>query len=333
MVSLNARMRGCARVALGALLGLCLLAPTSGRAQEDAEGLTDEPEDSEAEATDAAADDTDSEEGDEGADSDTSAHDGGPAAATGSADAASEADSDPLPPLPVERLAERGVELYRAGKHARALKYFLEAYRLDPIPDLLFNIAKVYEAQDEPGLAIEYYQQYVTTEGTRASLRAKAQRRVRALRVEVKRKEEEARAEAARAEAEREAEEERRRRAAAARAGSGAWRTAGWVALGVGAACLASGATYGYLSRRSQSAFDDASWLQDKRTLRERAERRALIADASFAGAAVAGALGVTLLLLATPADDPAPSDTASVQLGPVLVPGQVLGLVVGGSF
>lgn len=320
-------MLGGVRWAVAVAFAVALLVPRQGRcAPEAADGPVESPEDEDVEADSGErADETE----DEGADAGEQ-QDAGDTAAP----AAGEGDADPLPPLPVERLAERGVELYRAGKHARALKYFLEAYRLDPIPDLLFNIAKVYEAQDEPGLAIEYYQQYLGTEGARAALRAKAQQRVPALRAAVKRKDAEAREAEQRDAAERVAEEERRRAATLARQrGRQGWRTAGFVALGGAAAALAAGATFGTLSRRSQDAFSDASWLEDKRSLRERAEQRALLADISFGAAALAGVAGAVLVLLGDSTEPPETDAGLGLRILPVVGDAGSIGLAAGGSF
>lgn len=58
-------------------------------------------------------------------------------------------------------LVDEGMVLYKAHKYRPALEKFLQAYAIERDPNLLFNIARCYEAQGENAAAIEKYDEYL----------------------------------------------------------------------------------------------------------------------------------------------------------------------------
>ena len=75
-------------------------------------------------------------------------------------------------------LAERGFRDYDAGRYAEAIEAFEEAYRLSPVPGLLFNIARAYQHQgpEHCAAALEHYRRYLATDpdaANRASVEAR----------------------------------------------------------------------------------------------------------------------------------------------------------------
>jgi tetratricopeptide (TPR) repeat protein len=80
-----------------------------------------------------------------------------------------------------QRLADEGVEAYRSGKYATAVKLFKQAYALRQEPALVYNLAKTYDKLDQRNEALEYYRRYLVAEGTDEKLRARAEERVAAL--------------------------------------------------------------------------------------------------------------------------------------------------------
>src|SRR2546430_12742357 len=61
------------------------------------------------------------------------------------------------------RLSEEGFTLYRARDYRRAAEKFLQAYTLNQDSNLLFNIARCYEALGDPARAIEKYEAFLST--------------------------------------------------------------------------------------------------------------------------------------------------------------------------
>jgi len=270
----------------------------------------------------------------------------------------------------VERLAARGVEYYQKKDYRAAIKFFLEAYRVEPVTDLLYNLARCYEALGEQKLAMEYYQQYSQAADAEQRLKTKALVKVQELQEAI----------AARAEAEEGAEEdegegeegeeeqegqEKEEGASSAGPGMGGkrpksgaappvgpppapargsgLRLAGFVALGAAAALAATGGVLGYTALQRQDTFHQAAYLGDKQKLRQQAESYALLADLGFGAAIACGLTGGLLLLLApgsgsaqaAAADDPAVSSAALPPPFPLpaSLPGGGLSLTWGGGF
>mgnify|MGYP000871689974 FL=1 len=105
---------------------------------------------------------------------------------------------------------DAGQQHYAAGRYSEAIGEFEAAYRLAPLPDLLFNIGQCHRQSGDPVLAIDYYKRYlaVAPEGTFAKVAGDHLTALEATVAESRRKAEEA----ARLEAERKAEEARRER-------------------------------------------------------------------------------------------------------------------------
>ena len=250
-----------------------------------------------------------------------------------------------------ERLANRAVEFYRKGNQRQALKFFLEAYRLDPLDDLLFNIAKVYDTLDERDLAIEYYEQYTLAEEAQHRLKVRALEQIRRLREEIAAQEAGWGDKEEEKEEEKEKKEEGKKQAASQQeegrsttepAGAGAakgpeggsrLRTGGWISL-IGAAVLAgSSALLASGMQLSLDEFHASGDPDSKRKHREAAEAQALGADLCFAGAAVAGLAGGLMLLLAPKETETGTQDAVTLRLLPSPAPGAAMTLSLSGQF
>ena len=64
-----------------------------------------------------------------------------------------------------EKHSRQGVEHYQAGRYPEAVAEMLSAYQAVPDPDLLYNIARIYEKLSEFEIAISYYQRFVVSDG------------------------------------------------------------------------------------------------------------------------------------------------------------------------
>ena len=75
----------------------------------------------------------------------------------------------------LEQLNEQGADLYAARDYRRAIEKFIQAYAIEPDPNLLFNIARCYEELGEADAAIEKYETFLKTPGadTRGQKRAR----------------------------------------------------------------------------------------------------------------------------------------------------------------
>ena len=81
----------------------------------------------------------------------------------------------------VERLFAEGAALYRGGKYRAAVEKFEEAYALFPEPNLLYNMARAYEALGEVDQALTKYRLCVSHPRGTDDLRSKAAAKVEVL--------------------------------------------------------------------------------------------------------------------------------------------------------
>lgn len=134
---------------------------------------------------------------------------------------------------------ELGERYYKLSDYPAALREFQAAYRLDPRPDLLFNVARCHEVMANLEDAIHYYQRYLQLKPG-ADDREVVELRIRNLQKRV----------------ERTAVFHQRRRDDPPAPRPGRWRsTAGWTAVGLGVALLVTGTIFGVLAEEKASEF------------------------------------------------------------------------------
>ncbi len=80
------------------------------------------------------------------------------------------------------KAAEEGLTLYRSHDYRKAIERFLDAYSRDPDPNLMFNIARCYEALGDGPAAIEKYELFLSKPGGDIGGRTKAEEALKRLR-------------------------------------------------------------------------------------------------------------------------------------------------------
>lgn len=179
---------------------------------------------------------------------------------------------------------------YLAGRYREALVELKTALELDRnAPDLLYNIARVYENLGELDEAIAYYQRYLALtpleEIEERDRTEKTIRRLQGARREL-------------ASLERQAPRE-----ASAEPRAGRADLAFWLTGAAGLALLAGGATCGILAIRKYDAVGDFvvgsdGTLDDRKSLSDDANRFALLADGLFVASGLALTSAALLFLL-----------------------------------
>ena len=81
----------------------------------------------------------------------------------------------------VEALYVEGAAHFNAGRFQDAIQKFTEAYAVYPQPNLLYNIARSYEAMGALDDAASYYARFLQRKGTDPRIRAKAERKLRVI--------------------------------------------------------------------------------------------------------------------------------------------------------
>jgi tetratricopeptide (TPR) repeat protein len=78
-------------------------------------------------------------------------------------------------------LSAQAIDRFKAKDYDAAARLFDEAYKLDPNPNYLFNIGRVYEEKGDIRNAVDYYQRFVKEPGVELESRELALQRLRVL--------------------------------------------------------------------------------------------------------------------------------------------------------
>jgi tetratricopeptide (TPR) repeat protein len=184
------------------------------------------------------------------------------------ASAVAVADMNPMTEKVARKHYELGSTLYDTSNYPGALAEFEKAYKLEPKPALLFNIARCYEVMAKLEQAIKYYKLFLAKSDKPDNedlVRARLATLERRLKEERPRQPEQPEQPKQPKEPQGSPPPEK-----ASPAGStppaapkeqergGSWRgTAGWVLLGVGGASLATGVVFGVLAGGKTTEYND----------------------------------------------------------------------------
>jgi hypothetical protein len=96
--------------------------------------------------------------------------------------AAPSPSTDSTPQQRAEAAAQKAYEAYSHGDYREALTLYDESYRTYPTPEVLFNIANIYDRKiGDEKLAIEFYSRHNQSPDATPDLVARAQARIKAL--------------------------------------------------------------------------------------------------------------------------------------------------------
>jgi len=241
-------------------------------------------------------------------------------------------------------LLARAVEAYNAQRFEQAIADFQRAYEMRPEPEIVYNIARVYERSLQREQAVEQYERFLSLPNTTADLRARAATSLESLRTEL-------------------AVMNRAQQAAStANANTGDQGTtgtvpppppprprpagavvAGWVLVGFGGASLIAGVAMGALALTEQADTEQAASLADQTEHFDLGTSYALAADILFAAGGALAIGGIIALVVhavrhrgSAEDDDDNPSpeeEEASVSFSPLFLGQDGLGLSLGGHF
>jgi len=209
----------------------------------------------------------------------------------------------------VEELASSGANAYRAGDFEGAIQDFKRGYALEPVPNLLYNIAKSYEKLEKYADAVDYYQKFVVAPEVDSGARQAALDRIESLReiAQLKSRQNDSKSgpdDPSPANPVAPAPEEPTNYAAIA-------------TLGGSVVLLGTGLALGYL------ASDQADLAREGATYEERADAQssgqtyALVADGLFVAAAVAAGIGVYFLVSDSASETKPTAESARTVISP----------------
>ncbi|MBC8070585.1 MAG: tetratricopeptide repeat protein [Deltaproteobacteria bacterium] len=213
-------------------------------------------------------------------------------AASHTAEPAGAAAEDP------EALSSAAVQAFKERDFDGAVALFQRAYDIDPQPNFLFNIGRVYEEKGDLQNAVKYYQQFVKQPGVDIEARETALAHLKVLRETIEELEGQGKPPVVgpAAGATQDVAPEPVDTAAAARKRK--LRIAGYSLLGVGGGALVIGAVFGGLAVAKSRDAEDADTVDETLSLRQEAEGRANVADGLIITGAVLAATGLVLVLV-----------------------------------
>ena len=233
---------------------------------------------------------------------------------------------------PVANAANQAKTAFEAGRYEEAALAYQEAYRLEPVTTLLYNIAFLYDAHlNDRALALDYYRRYVNAPDADPASKIKAYERITLLDKQIRR-ERAAKSVKMLGDADKPAAavvapgvkktpaggDKTPPGIKAATKGSAAKASVstddgmnplGLTLLGVGGAALITGGVFAALTAGTHGEFEDEPTRAGKVDLADKGETQSLVADISIG---VGAALAVTGLILVLTDDESTVAPTAS---------------------
>lgn len=199
----------------------------------------------------------------------------------------------------VEDLNRQAAAEFRAGNFEEAIDLFEDAYALQPVPNLLYNIGRCYEQLEEWDEAIRYFERFITAPDVETQAREHAMEKVQSLR--------EIKAAIARG------EEPEPRDDDPIGPVDGPNRTPAFAAIGGGLALVGGGVVMGLMASGNASQISDTDLSYDDRlAARNSARTQGIVADVLYVSGAAVTLVGIYLFVTAGSADD-APAPTAGI--------------------
>ena len=220
----------------------------------------------------------------------------------------------------VEELALKGAKAFKAERYEEAIEAFEEAYALEPVPNLLYNIAKSYEKLNRWDEAISHYKRFAVADDVNSKAREDALESIERLK-QLRALEDSDEDGVADVDDLCPGEKEDpdgykdidgcpEDNPTAAGGGEGVEGGEGpegtvevlppdytwaWTAGGAGLALVAGGAVLGVLAQGTHDDFEAAETAEERRTLRDSGQSLALYADIAYVAGAVGLLTGVIL--------------------------------------
>jgi tetratricopeptide (TPR) repeat protein len=194
-----------------------------------------------------------------------------------------------------DALSTSAVEAFRAGEYDKAIDLFERAYALDPQPNYLFNIGRVYEEKGDLEKAVENYQKFVKQPGVDIEAREAATERLKVLRRTLAELKDDEPTPGPKVEP---GVDEPTPTEEAAAARKRKLRIAGYSLLGVGGGALVIGAVFGGLAIGKSNDAKNAAFVDDQLALRKEAKGRAVVGDGLLITGGVLAATGLVLVLV-----------------------------------
>lgn len=203
----------------------------------------------------------------------------------------------------IEVLSAEGAELFQDGQYEQAIEKFEQAYELQPIPNLLYNIGHCYEQLEDWEQARHYYEEFIRSPDIDSEARDHAMDRIQSLReieqLEAQEDQEDEQPDEAVAEQPEQPEDEDE--PVEVEEIEEPSMVPAYATLGTGVGLLGAGLVTGLLANGNAGRIDDTELgYEDRLDAQNRARTQGLVADVFYGGAIAAGVTGAFLMWSAT---------------------------------
>lgn len=183
----------------------------------------------------------------------------------------------------VEQLNAAAKQRFKEGRYDDSIAFFSQAYALNPNPNYLFNIARVYETKGDVEQALAYYQQFIDDPDVDADARQQGITRRDALTA----------TQATPASPPLPAESSSPTSRGPTKLG-----IAGYSLLGIGGATLLTGIGFAGAALAQARKLPDVRYLDERNDAIARGERNSTIADSLMISGGIITATGLVLTLV-----------------------------------
>lgn len=223
-------------------------------------------------------------------------------------------------------LTRRGAQAFQQKDYAQAVELFEKAYAIRPIPNLLYNIGRVYEKKGDFEKAISHYEQFINQPDVDIKARRDALQRLKTLREVVAMREEGKdvdQEQVAREQGERElaepTEAEETSEPDQTQPEVDKNYLPAYLFTAIGASSLIGSGVFAALAAGAHSDFDSATTLTQSREAAQSGQTYTTVADSLLAAGVVAG--GVGLYFWAAPPTEEASAQSPAASLTPAVGP------------
>lgn len=219
----------------------------------------------------------------------------------------------------VDALNAQAVEKFQAKQYDEAAALFEQAYDLQPEPNYLFNIGRIYEESGNLAKSVEYYERFVKEPGVPLEARERGLERLRVLRAILEETAPEPEPEPEvepepEPEPKPEAKPEPKPEPKPAEKKPSKLRIAGYALLGTGGAVLVGGGVLGGLALGRANALEGQHTFEERDDTATRGRGMALGADIMFGVGGALAAAGLVMVLVSLKRK---PSATARAAISP----------------
>jgi len=214
----------------------------------------------------------------------------------------------------VQSQARKAFVARSEGRYEDAVALYLEAFEIEPVPSLLYNIAYIYDRDiGDLELAKRFYQRCIATEGVESAVVRRANKRLKQVRKRMEEKAIEADANSIRTVDPVDTSNSRRTVKESALPIITPRSNGPWWLMGIGAALVVSGGVTGGIAAYNAKQFELATILSEKKDIRDLTQKQALAADVFIGAGTLSILAGLTWYFIA----DDGHAAVPSVQVNP----------------